>query len=87
MEKKNINPETIEAGCGEKEKQQEITVNKFDEKNYLNVKLDIKNKELSKEIKIRISCLFNARDERAGEGVQVCRGGGGSDEDEDLYPR
>lgn len=55
MEKKNINPETIEAGCGEKEKQQqELTVNKFDEKNYLNVKLDIKNRELSKEIKIRI---------------------------------
>lgn len=55
MEKKNINPESIEAFGKEKEQQQEQTVvNKFNEKNYLNVKLDTAKGELSKEIKIRI---------------------------------
>ena len=50
MEKKNINPESIEAFGKEKEQQQEQTVvNKFNEKNYLNVKLDTAKGELSKE--------------------------------------
>ena len=58
METSNITPESVE--MMENEKKQEKTrqenenTNKFSEKNYLNVRLDTKNGELSREIRIRI---------------------------------
>ena len=54
MATKNINPDAIESGWDEKEKQPVKQTNKFDEKNYLNVRLDTARGELTKEIKIRV---------------------------------
>ena len=51
----NITPESIETiEKDEKQTPQQVVQNKFDEKNYLNVKLNTEKGELSREIKIRI---------------------------------
>lgn len=56
METNNITPESIENMDNEKKEKQGLdnNPNKFNEKNYLNVRLDTKNNELTREIRIRL---------------------------------
>ena len=55
METRNITPEAVDLCAKEKSQSNETGSNKFfDEKNYLNVRLDTSHGELTKEIRIRI---------------------------------